>query len=181
VDGARYDPQTRAWTTMAAYPRQTGVGGGQRSAFTLGDGTIFTWAGTNSYYAAADSIVTNSGFTPDAPSVTGGARYKIGGSWEPLPWPPAAAFSSKNFPVARSAAWYGNGRFWIWSGRDYSSASVDAGAYYDVKEDRWGAMPSTNAPVARNDATVVWTGAEAVVWAGVSGTTTLRDGGIFRP
>jgi hypothetical protein len=57
------------------------------------------------------------------------------------------------------------------------------GALYDPATDRWTPMSAANAPSARTDATVAWTGRKLVVWGGAPqmGGPPLSDGGIYDP
>src|SRR5947208_3109800 len=48
-------------------------------------------------------------------------------------------------------------------------------------DDTWTAMSITNAPVARDSHTAVWTGSEMIVWGGYDGSSDLNTGGRYSP
>jgi N-acetylneuraminic acid mutarotase len=54
----------------------------------------------------------------------------------------------------------------IWGGYDYSTSYVNTGGKYNPPTDSWTATSTTNAPVARDSHTAIWTGNEMVVWGG---------------
>jgi N-acetylneuraminic acid mutarotase len=62
-------------------------------------------------------------------------------------------------------------------------AYVSDGAIYDITNDVWTPMTTTNAPLGRTYATSVWTGSQLVVWGGYNGggAQPLRSGGRYDP
>jgi hypothetical protein len=48
-------------------------------------------------------------------------------------------------------------------------------------DDTWAATSTINAPTARAQHTVVWTGSEMIVWGGSSGAGSLNTGGRYNP
>jgi hypothetical protein len=114
-----------------------------------------------------------------------GAVLDIGRkSWKKMST--AGAPSPRFAPTA--VAWTGT-RLLVWGGRFATSTDprdlkiLAGGATYDPAADRWTPMSSENAPSARTDATVAWTGRRLVVWGGAStpGGPPLADGGIYDP
>jgi hypothetical protein len=114
-----------------------------------------------------------------------GAVLDIGRkSWKSMS--AAGAPSPRFAPTA--VAWTGT-RLLVWGGRFATSTDprtlkiLDGGAAYDLAADRWTPMSSLNAPSARTDATVVWTGRRLVVWGGTKtpGGPPLGDGGVYDP
>jgi hypothetical protein len=98
--------------------------------------------------------------------------------------------SSVNAPSPRldpTVAWTGK-RLVVWGGRfaawpPTSARTLADGAQYDPATDRWTPMAAENAPSARTEETVAWTGRKLVVVGGVPeiGGKPLRDGGIYDP
>jgi N-acetylneuraminic acid mutarotase len=92
-----------------------------------------------------------------------------------------------------AVGWAAQNQFWIWGGEqtttDAGAPLLNDGAQYDLTKQAWvAAIPSTGAPSARERATAVWTGTEAIVWGGDSATGAaavqsdyLGDGAIFGP
>jgi hypothetical protein len=97
----------------------------------------------------------------------------------------AGAPSPRLEPTA--VAWTG-ARLVVWGGRVATTAPgslrvVADGALYDPAANRWTPMAAANAPSARTDATVVWTGRRLVVVGGAPqpGGPPLADGGVYDP
>jgi len=74
------------------------------------------------------------------------------------------------------AAWWAAGKLYVWGGTNGSALAN--GAAYDPATNSWTAMPTSNAPSARAQATAVWTGTAAIVWGG---TSYKQDGKMFKP
>jgi N-acetylneuraminic acid mutarotase len=53
---------------------------------------------------------------------------------------------------------------------------LNDGAVYDPVSDQWSGLSLANAPAARCDATLVWTGSRAIIWGGLSETGALDSG-----
>jgi N-acetylneuraminic acid mutarotase len=72
-----------------------------------------------------------------------------------------------------------------WSGYDVGiSAYVLSGSVYNPANNTWTAMPLANAPEARNDARVQWTGSKLIVWGGrrpFPNPAALNSGGVYDP
>jgi hypothetical protein len=67
----------------------------------------------------------------------------------------------------------------IWGGTP--ADGTDDGALYDPETDSWTPLPASGAPSWRTAYSVVWTGAEAIVWGGLSRSTPLGDGARYVP
>jgi N-acetylneuraminic acid mutarotase len=67
----------------------------------------------------------------------------------------------------------------VWGGFN-DSGYLNTGGRYDPGTDSWMATSTTNAPVGRQDCSVVWTGSEMIVWGGYVGVY-LNTGGRYNP
>ncbi len=112
----------------------------------------------------------------DAPR-SDGARYDpAADAW--------TATDDDRAPVERddhAAVWTGREMI-VWGGNSYSEDDykLDDGARYDVKNDRWRALPT--APLtARDDPRAVWTGSAMLVWGGRDADGHTGDGAAFYP
>ncbi len=164
-DAAAYDPVTDSWSTLTPPASVDGrrelVG---LAAGPSGDLAAF-WGGYNGSVSPYDR---DDGVIFDASA----------GTWKAIPSVGAATLPGPG--RYHHVAWFGAGKLWIWAGRNYSSSLLATGASFDLSTEKWTAMPTTGAPVAREWATAVWTGSEAIVWGGYSGSA-RNDGKIFRP
>jgi hypothetical protein len=162
-DGFRLVLGGAAWTTIPALPAPLPS---RWDADLLFDGAgLFMFGGS-----------TSSGTTAT------GARYRSGATWSAIS-PLDTSVMTPPFRIG-AAVWLGGGHVWSWSGRDPSSTTVlSGGAAYDLAGDIWAAIPGAAAePIARQEATVVWTGKMALIWGGTTTTIgPLNDGGIFVP
>jgi hypothetical protein len=99
------------------------------------------------------------------------------------PWEPTA---TEDAPQARSrhlAVWTGS-EMVVWGGTSNGAASgaLSSGGIYNRATSEWRAVSLVNAPEARIDATVVWTGSTMIVWGGRNKVgTALADGGVLDP
>ncbi|MGZ5021912.1 MAG: Kelch repeat-containing protein, partial [Chthoniobacterales bacterium] len=92
-------------------------------------------------------------------------------------------------PNARSSAtavWTGTEMI-VWGGKGGLALGEEAGTTggrYNPSTNTWTATSTTNAPAARYGHTAVWTGAEMIVWGGLSeatGQARRSDGGRYNP
>jgi N-acetylneuraminic acid mutarotase len=112
----------------------------------------------------------------------GGPTFNTGGRYNPSTdsW---TATSTNNAPTARrahTAVWIGSEMI-VWGGGYYDGVNfqvLNTGGRYDPSTDSWTATSTTNAPIAREIHTAVWTGSEMIVWGGVPYTST---GGKYNP
>ena len=143
--GGRYNPATDTWLPMSA----VGAPSPRRFHTAIWTGTeLIIWGGF--------------GYDFRFPLSTG-ARYNPSTDmWSPL--------SNINAPAARSKhhAVFDGQQMIVWGGHTGQHISAD-GAIYDPVIDIWLALPTQNAPdPARSllrEASVVWTGADMLVWS----------------
>jgi hypothetical protein len=163
LDGASYDPRTDRWTVVPLDPRD--VGRTLHSAVWTGHEMI-VWAGKMEKVAEPWN----------------GARYFPGNGWSQISTvnePPATTFG-------HSAVW-ADDRMIVWGGlRNARHLATEAGAIYDPRRAVWRPMTLTDVPGPRGYHAAVWTGAEMIVWGGVSTslrltTVVLNDGGRYDP
>lgn len=101
---------------------------------------------------------------------------------------PAWVYFLPDMDTARrwhTAIWTGSGsdETWrhqiiIWGG--YNGSYLNTGQAYHMETGQYQTIPITNAPTARCNHTVVWTGSKMIVWGGYNGTY-LNTGGIYDP
>jgi hypothetical protein len=134
---------------------------------------------------AAGKLLVWGGWAPPLAAMGDGAVLDLARkSWKKMS--AGGAPSPRLEPTA--VAWTGS-RLLIWGGKAASKwpgpvTTLGDGAQYDPARDRWTPMSSVNAPSARMDATVAWTGRRLVVVGGVSEQSrgaALRDGGVYDP
>lgn len=164
-DAAAYDPVADSWTTLTPPLPDLDARYEHMSVATGSTGSLATfWGGYGSY--SSPGYGRNTGATYDDSK----------GTWTKITPP-----SDTLLPNSRryqSFLWWGANKLWMWGGYDYSYGPTGTGASYDPTTDSWTVMPTTNAPAARYNGTVVWTGAEAILWGGYS---YKNDGKIYRP
>ncbi len=158
--GGRYDPSADSWsptaTASAPSPR------GEHTAVWSG-AKMIVWGGR--------------GPGVDNPRLGDGGRYDPAtNSWEPV--------SLTDAPAARhlhSAVWSGSEMIvWGGSGNGPAFPLFQTGGRYDPQTDDWTPTTTTNAPPAREDHRVVWTGAEMIVWGGLF-PLQPKSGGRYDP
>ncbi|RJS27918.1 hypothetical protein DRW03_00345 [Corallococcus sp. H22C18031201] len=162
--GARLDPETNTWAQMtearapSARYLHTAVWTGTHLLIWGGLG-----CGTKGTAACGD------GAAYDAHSDT---------------WTPLATLGAPSARGWQGAAWTGT-EMLIWGGEEPTGRRVlGDGARYEPRRDTWGALPSLGAPSPRRYHTVVWTGAELLVWGGSGDATqdiALDDGAAWSP
>ncbi|MFW5705207.1 MAG: Kelch repeat-containing protein [Nanoarchaeota archaeon] len=72
----------------------------------------------------------------------------------------------------------------VWGGLPNSSSELNDGGCYDISDDSWRTINSTNAPPGRANAAFAWTGEEMCVWGGEqpsNGWTKINTGGCYNP
>lgn len=154
--GGRYNPTSDGWTALTTTGSPTGRWG--HSA---------VWTGTEMIVWGGDD--NNSGY------VNTGGRY--------TPSPEAWATMATG-PTARrrhAAVWTGS-QMVVWGG-ELSTGSppyTDTGSRYTPGTNSWSATSLAGAPAARYYHTMVWTGAEAIVWGGFS-VSPINTGGRYEP
>ena len=170
--GARYDPVTNTWTSLARPPFATGgraawtgttalylatTHGGRYSPATdswtevlsPGTGPVSRRAGGAAVYTGAELLVWG-GQTWDQSAISTGDRFSLAtGAWTPM--------STDGAPpgiVTPNSAWTGDAML--------VQYGAQGGRYYPAT-DSWLPMSSAGAPSAN---LAVWTGTEFIVWNG---------------
>ncbi len=91
--------------------------------------------------------------------------------------------STLNQPAARSAhngIWTGS-EFFVWGGKDQSSAILNDGGLYDPKNKTWTYIPYSALITGRSGHSMVWTGQRTIVWGGMDANGTTRTGALYEP
>ena len=167
-DGATYDPKTKTWTKMPNAPTDMD---GRYEAVAIADGTaaIF-WGG----YGGTDiaNLYKRSG-----------ARWDATAGWKSMATADGVIGPSGGRQLALS--WLSAGKLYVFGGMGGGPTAENGGGIYDLATSKWSALPLKDAPLGRAWATVVWTGADAIVWGGTQqrgvATAILRDGATYRP
>lgn len=150
--GARYNPQTDAWTPMSGVAAPVG----RASHTAVWTGTeMFVWGGY--YWDDNQGIYVY---------VADGGRYDpAANTWRGV--------TSAGEPAPRegnSLVWTGS-EVVVWGGYFFDDLTYDEtyfgdGARYNPATDAWTAMTATGAPAGRYRHSTVWTGSEMIVWGG---------------
>jgi len=151
--GGRYNPVTNSWQTIST-----------NNAPSARTGHVAVWTG-------AKMIIWGGASGGDlfSPLNTGGIYDPASDSWTPT--------TTTDAPQARAyagAVWDNvHNKMIVWGGhyRDYwltydDYVYLQTGGLYDPASDSWTNMNSLNAPSGRRGFSVVWTGAEMIVWGG---------------
>jgi N-acetylneuraminic acid mutarotase len=158
ADGARYDPQSDAWTPVTA----TGAPVARIGHSVVWTGlTMIVWGG-------------HSGFDTVIALDSGGLYTPATDVW--------SSVATAGAPTARwlhTAVWSGTSMI-VWGGYDGSSSFAD-GALYDPVGNTWSPVASAGAPSARQGHSAVWTGSQMIVWGGGDGAADLDTGSLFNP
>ncbi len=144
-NGARYNPTTDTWTTMAAPP----------AGFTNRCDHVAIWTGTEMLVWGGS---TNSNINLATAATNNGARYNpTSNTWTPM--------SSVNAPIGRAlalAVWTGT-EMVVWGGY-LGVTNSNTGGRYNPTTDTWTPF-DTGQYTWSQEATAVWTGSK-VIWAG---------------
>ena len=158
--GVAYRPASDTWRMIAASPS------GRVDHTLVWTGTeLMVWGGDNlaAGFWASSTLVADSGF-----------RFNpITSSWAALP--------NLNAPTPRQshgAVWTGDEMI-VWGGLGFTNTvpiiqprfqPLNSGARYNPAADAWAALATDGAPSPRYGFTMVWSGKEALVFGGQSGT-----------
>lgn len=160
--GRRYDPATDSWTPTS-----------------IRIGAPMTRTGHTAVWNGREMIVWGG-------AAQNGVFFNTGGRYDPASdlW---TATSTANTPLERSshtAVWTGTEMI-VWGGVGCGgNCNFNSGGRYNPNTDSWRATSINNAPSARFDQTMVWTGREMIVWGGtdaIPNTTYLHTGGRYNP
>jgi hypothetical protein len=157
--GGRYNPSTDNWTPTGL----TNVPLGRVAYTAVWTGNeMIAWGGVDSTFNFSN---------------TGGRYNPSTDDW--------IATSLANAPPPRgshSAVWTGS-QMIIWGGYYYPPGIfLNTGGRYSPLSNSWTPTATTNAPLARENHTAVWTGDEMVVWGGFNGDNPpyyLNTGGRY--
>lgn len=154
--GGLYDPGLNSWTATATSGAPTPRG--RHTAVWTG-AEMIVWGG-------------DSGFTS-----TGGRYNPSLNTW--------TATSTTGAPTGRrnhTAVWTGTEMI-LWGGVDTNNNTFYSGGRYDPSVDAWGMTSLGNAPSpsAREFHSVIWTGAEMIVWGGIDAIDVANTGGRYSP
>jgi N-acetylneuraminic acid mutarotase len=165
-DGAKYDPQTDAWTPITLTDAPSA-----RMNHTA------VWTGTE--------MIVWGGFSCTAcvnPELATGARYDpVADMWTATP-----AMSAPSARGNHTAVWSGSLMI-VWGGEEDTAGVVGTGAAYDPVGNAWFATNAANAPTARRCHSAVWADAEMIVFGGqldrflACGTSSTGTGARYDP
>jgi N-acetylneuraminic acid mutarotase len=207
--GARYTPATDTWTTItttgapSARANHTAVwtgskmivwGGNDDAApgppVVFNSGGIYdpgtdTWSATNligvplpktchsAVWTGTEMIVfggqTNTNFACGVSSTSTGSRYNpVADSWNPISAAPASLITS-SAPT-------------VWSGTQMITCCESGGARYTPVSDSWnGISPSDMPSIGTKGHSLIWTGANMIVWGGDTAGVVTNAGGMYDP
>ncbi len=201
-DGGMYDPVNDRWNNGLPISYR----GAASPAATWTGSHMFVWSGGNGidtppigelYDPFTGEVVTvaSSGAPPgrgvDWPVAWSGTRVLIAGggttsggvgAYDPIGnrWTGISGADAPQGRFGDAGVWTGS-RFVVWGGQDLNVATFfNTGSMYDPTLDRWTPLSLTNAPSARAEHCMVWTGSRVLVWGGTAGSP-LGDGAEFDP
>jgi N-acetylneuraminic acid mutarotase len=181
TDGARFNPVTQTWRSMAVPP--TGP--------LLGESV--TWTGTELIIWGGNSQDPVLRQLPPAipaygPNQNLGLRYNpVTDQWRYTGYAPAGR-------LGHSTVWTGK-ELIAWGGDLTSSSSLtggtllNSGGRFNPRTGKWQPLSTRNAPTARQGHQAVWTGKEMIVWGGLGSsnysmqarTSLLNTGAKYNP
>jgi len=203
--GGRYNPASDAWAAMAVGGAPTsrllhaavwagtvmvvwggwdGVGGtvfDTGGRYNPGTNTWQLTSTTSAPSARQDALAAWS--SPYVVVYGGNAPGALGGRYDPVgnAWYGVATLNAPPSPQAGAMAVVGN-RVMVWGGHTPSGAGYfNTGGLYDASTDVWSLTTTTNAPSARQNHSLVWTGSKAIVWGGYSGSAQEATGAQYDP
>jgi len=152
--GGRYNPGTNTWQLTST-----------TSAPSARQDALAAWS--------SPYVVVYGG---NAPGALGGRYDPVGNAWYGV-----ATLNAPPSPQAGAMAVVGN-RVMVWGGHTPSGAGYfNTGGLYDASTDVWSLTTTTNAPSARQNHSLVWTGSKAIVWGGYSGSAQEATGAQYDP
>lgn len=161
-DGATYDPSLHTWTALPAKPiefdprREVAHASNKNNVFIFGG-----WDGGVTIYTDAIS-------------------FAFGGGWSTFPKLDATVVPGPD--RLDSQMWADDTGFWVWSGQSGGGTCRPGGARMNAATSTWSTMDITGEPIARSNASAIWTGNFAVIWGGLGcPSTALGDGAAFTP
>ena len=197
-DGGRYNPSSDEWLSFTSIDSpeiqqySTAIWTGTEMIVWGGD--LFTnkggrytpsinqWELTSQTYAPSARVGHQVVWTGQKMLVWGGDSA-IGGQYDPMldTWKP---MKNSNAPKARTdfgTVWTGT-EMLIWGGVDKASGELFTdGKRYNPSNEKWNNISETNKPQTSTGFSVIWTGAEMIVWGGKSATNLLNNGFKYNP
>lgn len=171
---ASYDPARDVWSSLPSAPStaprgEVAIATGNGATFFGGPTDKTTFDGTYTGYFAMNGV------TYDA----------LRSAWANVPAPAADVLSERSHAMT----FWGNGKLFVWGGHvinaDRYIHTAEDGATFDPTTGAWTKLPRATVYAMREDASVVWTGTEAIFLGGVSsctmGNPTPFGGEVFRP
>lgn len=178
--GERYTLSTDTWSTIA--PNSNYGGSAGLNSRLLSHTAV--WTGSRMIAVGGQVVVPSQFGMPGQTTV-----LNKGGSYDPAlnTWTDLPLMNSPR--AGHSAVWTGT-QMLLWGGYLFKDSeygitegAIDTTLGFTPASSTWTnlAIPSgTGEPSEREYATAVWTGQEAIVWGGQSGSLNLRTGGIYR-
>lgn len=159
--GARYNPQTNTWSTMANTPPAARYD----PAFVWTGDQLIVWSGQDCYGDTRGFCTDGGRYNPNTDS-----WLSVNHTGEPTP---------RN---GVQAVWTGT-KMLVWGGhRLEAPVTLGDGAAYDPSLDQWTPISAVGAPSSRASYGAVWTGTEMLIWGGGSGDGgVLTDGAAYNP
>ncbi|MSP26719.1 MAG: hypothetical protein EXR75_16575 [Myxococcales bacterium] len=204
--GARYNPTTNVWATMASGGPTARFDAGH--AFTgaqhciWGGSDTFDWLSNGKCYApATDTWTTMAGSgapttREDASAVWTGSVMLVWGGWAGGPyrndgagfdpntgasgeWTPMAGRGAPSERASNVAAWTGS-ELIVWggcAGEVVCEVIREDGARYDVNADSWQPIAADTTFAGRHDTAWIWSGTSLIVFSGARGSELIAGGG----
>lgn len=157
--GARYNPLTDTWRSLATVNAPSGRGG--HSA---------VWTGTR--------MIVWGGFDETANwTNTGGIYNPATDTWEPM-----TVTSAPEARGSHEAIWTGSTMV-IWGGQGATPGNplLNTGGRYNPATSTWLPTTISGAPSGRSGALTVWTGNEMIIWGGFGNSGWTNTGGRYDP
>lgn len=152
--GARYNPQTNAWSPVA-------TAGAPLARYTH----TAVWTGTRMLVWGGQ----------------GGGLHASGGSYDPATntWTPLNTTGAPAGRYLHSAVWTGTEMI-AWGGTN-GSDYLNTGGRYTPATNAWTPISISNSPEGRREHSAVWTGSEMIIFGGYSGIMSRGDGWRYSP
>lgn len=205
--GGTYDPDTNGWTATSTTGAPTARGsptaiwtgsemiiwGGPDESGDANTGGRYNpnsdgWTSTNTYNAPQGRTSHTAVWTGNELIVWGGASnfnyFNTGSRYNPSldTWTATSMVDPPTRRFNHTAVWTGSEMI-VWGGSFYDNGYqyLNSGGRYNPTIDNWTPTNLTNAPIARDYHTAIWTGSEMIAWGGYDGFDDLNSGGLYDP
>ena len=161
--GGRYSPTTDTWRPISSINEPSPRGG--HSA---------VWTGTEMIVWGGFDLIT-------------GRDLNDGASFDPVTdtWRPLTTDGAPSARMHHSAIWTGSEMIVWGGGASHVLGFTNTGGRYNPATASWRPMATSGAPAERFDHRAVWTGAEMIVWGGVTSgdlaSPATNTGGRYDP